>query len=261
MRSFLACGVIAAAALTAQGAVLSNVSFNSPIYSDGAIIGQDGWLITGTSTVNPINVTNTATDGVVPLTTTGQDVRRPFTTAVSPSDTSIYYSLNVNLSAAQATGDYFAHLGDGGTSLFYGRLFAKSEGAGFVLGLTTSSGTPTYGTTVLSFGTEYQIVARYDVVSGGTTNDTGALYVNPTSATEGSNTLYVAGTTVGTDATGITAFTHQNLRQGAAANAPTLTVDDFRVATTFAEAAAIPEPASLAVLGLGSLMGLRRRRR
>ena len=92
---------------SANAALLMSTNFNTPTYSNAALIGQDGWLITGTSVVNPLAVVGNPADGVVPVANNGQDVRRPYTTAIDPLATSIYYSAVINISAAQ-TGDYFS---------------------------------------------------------------------------------------------------------------------------------------------------------
>ena len=120
----------------------------------------------------------------------------------------------------------------------------------------TSSGTTglVYGSTVLNFGQTYHLLVRYDFVSGTGNNDTGAIFINPTSMDGSADSAYVAATLEGIDATSIGAIA---LRQGSATAAPTLTVDNLRV---FSEAA-VPEPSSLAFLGmtgLGLLAKLRR---
>lgn len=225
-----------------EAAVVYSTDFNTPTYTSGALIGQDGWLITGTSVVNPLSVSG----GSVSLTTTGQDANRPFTPTITSG--SAFLGVDANVTAAQATGDYFIHLGDGGTTNFYARVYARSATGGYVLGLATSSGTVTYGTTVVPFGTS-RIVAQYNFVAGAA-NDTASLFVNGTS--------YGPGTTIGTDATTISSL---NLRQGSASNAPTVNVDNIVVSTDFDSAnAAVPEPTSLGLLGAAGLMALRRRR-
>ena len=265
-------GVIAAALLAtsvpivrAAPTILYTTDFNSAgnhtgdfassaSYTDGAIIGQDSWLITGTSVVNPINVANTATNGNVSLNTNGQDVNRIFTPVVNSG--SVFLSADINVTTPAATGDYFIHLDDGTSSGFFDRVFVKAATGGFVMAVGTSSGaTPTYGTTVLTTGTTYHIVAEYDFVGGGTTNDTASLFVNPTDPIIGGDNLYVAGTTQGTDGSQITGV---NLRQGAAASAPTVTVDNIIVATV----APVPEPTSIAFAAMAvfGLVGVRRRK-
>lgn len=255
---------IAATAISAgsaKAAVLYSTTFNAPTYANGALIGQDSWAITGSTVTNPVAVSGLPTDGVVGLTTSGQDVNRVYT-AAPVGTTSIFAGLDLTVSAAQG-GDYFFHLGDGGSSNFYGRLFAKSVTGGYQLALGTSSGTPAagaYGAT-LSFGTEYRIVIQYDSVAG-TANDTGAIYVDPTTASP-LPTPYMAAVTQGIDATDIPTIDSVNLRQGTAGSAATVVVDDIIVATTFGEAAdlaAVPEPATLGLLSLGGLAALRRRR-
>jgi len=229
-------------------------SFSSPTYSDGGLIGQDNWLATGMppSTVNPILVQNTASNGNVALTTTGQDVNRSINGNYT-AGSSVFLSADINLSAAQANGDYFLHLSDGSSSNFNSRIYARSSAGGFQMALGTGSGAVTYGTTELALNTLYRILARYDIIAG-TLNDTGALFVNPIDPFGIGDTPYVAATTVGTDAVSITAV---NLRQGTAGNAPTLTIDNINVTGV----TAIPEPSSLALLGVTALGGMVYRRR
>jgi hypothetical protein len=247
-----------ALAHVAKGEVYLNDTFNS--YSNGDLLGQGNWSQTGASTVNPIQVNS----GIVSLTTTGQDLYSPLSSILTPVDgTTFYIGLTLNVSAAQATGDYFLHFTPtlGETSSLYGRMFIKSSGTGFQLGyLETSGSTTTYGTTDLIFGNSYRVVLAYNRVAG-TVNDTANLYVNPSNlTTEGGNTPYLTDTW-GSATAEPTAIAALNLRQGTAANAPTLTIDNLVAASTFAEVAPVPEPATTGLLLAGAaVLALRRRR-
>lgn len=197
----------------------------------------------------PIAVANTATNGNVSLTNNGQDVRRAFTATTSVDSPSVYLKADITVTSANAAGDYFLHLGDNTATIFNARTYIRSSGAGFQMALGTASGTATYGTTVLNFNQTYTILARYDFVAGAG-NDTGDLFVNPTTADGSGNTPYVAATTIGTDAVTISSV---SLRQGTAANAPGLVIDNLSVAI-------VPEPSTALLGGLGLLALLRRRR-
>jgi hypothetical protein len=234
--------------------------------NNGALVGSTPdvggvWTLIN-STTNPLTVSSTQLN----MVSTGQDAGASFSAPVPHTDGSaIFTGLDIKLSAAQATGDYFVHLSDPALSptLFYQKLSARSSGAGFQLGIAGQSNTSNYGTTVLSFGTTYHLAISWSFIAGAL-NDTFSVYVDPTSATEGSNTAYLAGV-VWTGTAEPPNVSSGNFRQGNVSNSATLSVDNLIVATTFAEVAgvAIPEPTAFlfgglvcGVIGLG--VGARR---
>lgn len=265
-RTLSAAALTLALASVSQAALapLYSTNFNSPTYSDGVLNsgadtttpGQDGWLTTSGGSTNAIAVSNTATNGIVTLTNTGQDVRHLFTpTVAAPASgtNSVYLQADINVaSITGSTGDYFIHLGDGSTSLFYARTYIRASGGGYQLAVGSSSGAATFGSTVLDLNTNYTILVRFDLNSG-TANDSGALFVNPTTEDGSGNTPYVAVTTVGTDPTN--PISSVSLRQGSSSNltALSMTVDNIVVS-------AVPEPTTIAA-GLAAMGLIGRRRR
>lgn len=251
---------ILAASLTvtgSQAAVLLDDTFN---YTNGNLVGQGSWGQTGSVATTPVQVV----DGAAVLAT-GQDVYKGLSATQTLADVgSLYFGLDFSIQTATANGDYFFHTSPtvGDSSIFVGRLFARSSGTGFQLGLLETSGTGTiaYGTTVLDFNTDYKAVVVWNSITGAT-NDVFSLYIDPLSGTQSSNTLYISRTWSSTTAEPATVAAI-NLRQ-AGGNAAGVTIDRVVVATTFAEAAVIPEPGSYAVLlgGVALLGALTRRRR
>jgi hypothetical protein len=243
-----------AAATAVQASQLFFDNFNS--YLAGNLVGQGSWLQTGSIATNPLQVNS----GRVHMTT-GQDANANFGAFTLVDNTTFYYGATINLTAATAAGDYFFHVGTvpADSFNFYGRIFAKTSGAGFVLGYMEVSGgtpanTPSYGTTELAFGQDYRVVVAYNVVPG-PTSDTASVYINPADLqVQANNIPYVTDLTwYGNAETNY--FGTINLRQGGGTTAPTLDIDDLAVGTAFADVAVVPEPSTIALTGLG-LVGL-----
>jgi len=172
----------------------------------------------------------------ITMTTTGQDALRDFTGAnVTSGD--VYASFLLNVTSAQATGDYFfALLPSGNTSNYTARTFIKSSGSGFVIGISKGSvganETLTYGATEFSFNTTYLVVIKYSFVTG-TTNDTAAIYV--LSSVPGSEPSTPAASS-NTNANGDQAnLGRVGIRQGGNTNAPALKLSGIRVGITWAD--------------------------
>lgn len=260
-----------AAAQSSKATILYTDNFNSYVNGNLAgvtqnTVGQGNWAQTSTSATTPVQVLN----GTAVLGTSGQDVYSPLSSIYTITDgTSLYFGLTINVSSAQATGDYFFSYDPvvSDTGLFYSRIFVKSSGAGFVLGYLETSGAGgavNYGSTVLSFSTAYNLVLGYNAVASGTANDTASLYVNPTDSVEGNNTAYIAGDTWTTATTENHNVAEINLRQGTGSSAAGLSVDNLIIANSFSDIVApVPEPSTLALATLGGvtcLLAFRRKR-
>jgi hypothetical protein len=238
--------------LAAMPAARADVLFSDQFNTNGPLLNFAPWTITGASVVNPIQVVG----GGVVLTNNGQDVNAAL--SVTNSATSFYIGLTLNVTEAKV-GDYFLHVSPavGDTTSFFARLAIRTNNTatGFLLGYQEVSGTGSvtnYGSTTLLSNTSYRVVLAYNSVPGAL-NDTASIYVDPIDLIEANNTAYL--TDGWTSATAEpTAIGTVNLRQGNAANAPSLRIDDLVVATTFAEAVAVvPEPSQIALFGLGAL--------
>ncbi|HEX5470404.1 MAG TPA: hypothetical protein VFW73_00875 [Lacipirellulaceae bacterium] len=232
-------------AFTSSSALASTIVLSDDFNkSNQALVGTTpnisggAWNQTGAVATNPIQIVSNA----VSLVTSGQDTYAPFTGPVTEmGGNSIHTSMDIHVSAAQATGDYFSHLSDpvGTNTLFFQRLFAKSMSGGFQLGLAVTGGggaAINYGTTVLNLNQTYHVDAYWNFVAGAT-NDTFDIDVD--------NMPYFSKTWDSTNAEPLQ-ISAANFRQGSAGSAPTLTVDNLEVES-------VPEPTSLA---LGLLFGL-----
>ena len=247
LLSFIACVVFA------QAQTLYTDDFSS--YAAGsALTGQNNWITVSGGTTNSINAIAPGTPAIaypnyptsgtgkeVSLTTSGQDIAHPFAAQTTGT---IYYSVLVNLSGAQTPGDYFIHVGEpASTSIFFARTFAKYDGTNVFFGVQNASnaqgstdpaGVPTYQTTsTYTTGTTYLLVVKFNIATTAT-----SLIVNPSLTSEPTtgwitSTPSTAGGAGGTNVPTAAGIGEINLRQGTAANAPTLRLDGIRVATSY----------------------------
>lgn len=235
-------GTLLTCGSSAHAALVFSDDFSSP---DGALAGTAAdiggtWAATA-SAATPIQIVG----GAAAVKSSGQDDYAPFSAPVSTAAAiGLTTNLDINVSAAQANGDYFSHLSNpaGTTSTFLQRLFARSSGSGFQLGLVDTSGTgstTTWGTGVLNLNSPFKVTVKWNFVPG-PTNDTFEVLVN------GSSYLTHTWTSTLAEPTDLAAA---NLRQGSGSNAPTLTVDNLTVESV------VPEPTTFALAGAG-LIGL-----
>ena len=200
---------------------------------------SNGWTAVSAAGSSPISAAapgltypllpSSGSGNAASILTTGEDDRKLLT--ATNSSGSIYSSCLINLSAAQASGDYFYALSSG-TSGYVARVFARSSGSGFQLGLLKASGgvlTPTYDTNVLDFNTTYLVATKIERFAGTTTDDVASLWVNPPlGASEVSATIT---NSAGNDQANIDSVV---LRQGSSTAAPTLRLGNILVGTTWA---------------------------
>lgn len=250
LRVFLRTATVFGALLAAP---LSSVFASTIVFSDNfnkadqalvpttPNISTGNWTQTGTITTNPVQIVSNK----VPLTT-GQDVYAAFSAAVpnSGDGSVIHTSMDINVSAVPAGGDYFSHLSDpvGTTGTFLQRLGAAPTTGGFLLNLAETGGggaTTSAGITVLNLNQSYHVDVYWTFVAGAI-NDTFQVNVD--------NIPYLSKTWTSTTVEP-TQVSSANLRQGGAATAPTLTVDNLQVESI----PAVPEPTTLFLAGL---MGL-----
>lgn len=233
--------LVAATALaaTAQSPLLVD-DFN---YAAGGLLTANGWTAHsggGTNSIAAVSpgltLSGYPSSGVgnaAGLTTTGEDVNRPFTVQ---STGTVYSAFMVRVADASTDplGGYFYHFGpDPVGTTFRGRVFLKKDASNnLAFGLSkalTTAGNIAFTDFVYSLNTTYLVVLKYTIVDGAT-NDTVQLFVSTT--VPGSEP---AATLTATDVTqtDITIGT-VSLRQGATATAPTLVADGIRVGTSWA---------------------------
>jgi hypothetical protein len=220
-------------------------------YTAGAKLTDNLWTVSSGGGTNALTVGNgngltyagypLAGGNGLAMTTSGEDDYKVFANEIPATAGTVYMAFVVKFTAAQAAGDYFIGLSaTGAQTNYYARVFAKSSGTGFNLGMRKNAETSavSYGTTELTFGTTYLIVVKY-TFNPNDKDDTVSLYVNPASSAEPtSGEVYnyidtnVDPALVKND---IANFAMVTLRQGTASSAPTLVIDGLRIATAYAD--------------------------
>lgn len=207
-------------------------SFN---YPTNANLSLNNWTAHSGAGTNAIKVGSgleytgiTTQGGAAILTTSGEDINRQLGSVFSSGV--VYARFLINVSAAQDAGDYFFHLGPQtlGTT-FRGKAFVKKSTKGFQIGVTKAGNAPVYSSSEYELNKTHVVVIKYTFKSGSSTDDEVVLYINPTLEKE--PTMANSTTPSGeTDAENIGSVA---LRQGAAANAPSVSVDEIKVSSSW----------------------------
>jgi len=247
LNHWAARSVAAASLLIGSYAGAASILTDTFSYADGPLVAAGSPWASHSGTAGQVDVAS----GVVNVSQAeSEDVNTPFSAFTTGT---VYAGLDFNLSVLPTgAGNYFAHFKDTTTG-FRGRVFATATGAAagsYRLGIADATATFVTIPVDLNLNSTHRFVVATDAATGRST-----LYLD--SATE-------TGGTVATDATtalaaGVSGFA---LRQSTASGAGmgVLTADNLSVATTYAEALAVPEPTSLAAIALGAAALLRRRR-
>lgn len=250
MRTFKTMLLLVSTVVLLGGQALSQLLVEDFSYTSGMNLnGLGGWSAHSAAGTNPPQITvggltypGYASSGIgnaVSFTTNGEDNNKPY--ATFPNGTasgSLYYALMVRIDSAGATGDYFFHLLKN-SSTFSARLFVKRASNGnlrFGIGKSSTIANINFSDSIYTTGTTYLLAVKYTVIAGAT-NDTVALWINPTpGGTEPAPTVLES--TADRGATDVDTLYAVALRQGAAANAPIGRVDGIRVGTTWSDVVA-----------------------
>jgi hypothetical protein len=190
------------------GELLFSETFNN--YTNGTLAGQNGWIKSGSGTVEAAvnNIDSLNYQGYdfgggsyINFTTNSASSSRIYKdfadTSYSMSTPGVvaYYSVLVNLNTTYptATGGYFLALGSApATTNYFARLFAqKLTDSTFNLGISKSSNTPSLSSKVLSTNQTHLVIVRYNVNNTGLnqSGNTMYLWINPENGNEPDTSL------------------------------------------------------------------------
>lgn len=210
-------------------------------YGAGSLLTANGWTAHSGAGTQAIDITTglsfagykgSDVGGAANVDNNGEDVNKTFTAQTSGT---VYAAFLVNVANANATGDYFFHLGPSPISTtFRGRVFAKKENENLFFGVA-NAGTTTavYFATPFSFNTTYLVVLKYNIVDGANNDQVSVNVLSAFSASEPTSGWLTATDVITSEPANIGSV---GIRQGS--TFPTLRLDGIRVAKTWAEAVA-----------------------
>jgi hypothetical protein len=218
--------------------------------SDGALVGTTPdvggiWTAFGAAGVEPIQVTDGAAH-VLKAPATRESATIDWGTGLQAGET-VYVGFDVTVSPTGFVindSDLFGAM-DGPGGLLSNFIWLTTHAQGdFTLGLALGNSLEMAWSDPLTLGQTYRVVQSYDYDS-----KLGSLWIDPTN--ESSTSIGNSPTTFSSP------YEQYSWLQGRerSGNAADIEIENFIVATTFNEAAAVPEPSSL-LLGLAVGLGI-----
>ena len=219
---------------------VNNFNFSGALTSNGWIAHSGTTNVISTTT--GLTFTNYSGSGIGNAVAIGnaggEDVNKTFTTQ-NTNGQSVYASFLIKVTeAANESGDYFFHLGDGGGTswtTFAARVFVRTTSSGVNFGVSNAStiSESEYGLTNFARNTEYLLIVKYSIVTGAGFDPVylwvfsdGADFSNePNTANAEASNLSTNGRDI------INAI---GLRQGSSSTSVELTIDGIRIATSWA---------------------------
>lgn len=256
--------VLGALAPTAHATVFFNDDFST--FTNGDLVGQSGWAQRGTVATLPLQVNAGRVVIGGGQAADNQDAIKAAAGATVADGVALYLGAQFTInSAPTATGgsSYFLALRTGGFDNL--RIAVRESSAGrFQLGLRfNGQGANAFAWgSELDYGVRYNMIAAFDSIAGAT-NDTAAVFINPTSQSLPGNTAYASVTSLATDLVGpVDGVVISQFGNAAGVVTADLALARVLLADNFQEAFdAVPEPATMSILALGAVAALRRRNR
>ena len=261
-KSLLLSAATAVMALSAQAETYLSESFD---YAVGDLYGNGRWVKYGKKTSAPLQVVDSplsfagyqnsaAGKAVVVTQESGEYDQVIFRDSGSTAaGGTVYYSALINVSqlpSGSRTAAFMAltgsnalddsQFGDAMAGSEGAGLFAQASGEGFQFGVSrnvanmgNSKSSVAWADAECELGKTYLVVVKYEIVDG-VDNDRISMWVNPTSSSDEPAATVVADEDVAESLADVRGI---ELRQGSApmAKTPVLTIDEVRVASTWAE--------------------------
>jgi len=261
------------ATLSTSAFATTFINDNFSTFNNGNLVGApnagDGWSQLGASGTLPLQVSGG--NVVIPggQTVDNQDAVKSLGSIVTST---VYMGLSLTLNSAPPSGaSYFVALQESSGSFANDRVAAIDNaaipGTYFLESRYTGQGGNPFvaGTNPLVYGQTYNVVVEAIITPTGV-GEGMKLFINPTNNNEGAQTPYLVenATTgflippVGIQAAIISQFGSATTHNSGVA------FDHVTVADTFAEAANVPEPSTMALASIGAVIGyvaMRRRKK